>query len=91
MRKPGFCQCENKGTDFVNTFCFHHTDYYIVQYRLYLNPKFQDSCYYCDCIGRFKSGLVGVPEDQFSCDKAEIMTTVALFSHKNIGSVPPIA
>ena len=46
----------------------------IVQFLLYLNAQnFKILALFCDCTGRFVSGLVGNPEDHFPCVVAHIL------------------
>ena len=71
MRKPDFCQWENKGADQLHSnceadrrLCFCYTDSTItlLTYSQYFKPL----AVFCDYTGRFVSDLVGNPEDWFS-------------------------
>ena len=68
MGKPTICICENKGADQLRSIIFATQ---IVQFLLYLYPKFQDS-FFCGCTGWFVSDLVGNPEDRFSGVTAQV-------------------
>ena len=68
MRVPDFSRCKNKGADQLcsnciadQCLCVCYTDSTFL-----LNPQFQASSLFCDCLSRFVSEMVKNPVDWFS-------------------------
>ena len=84
MRKRDYYLCENKDADQLYSNCAFVFATWIVQFLLYIYPKFQDSV----CIGRSVSNPVGNPEEQFSPVAAHMLSNTTrklVVFHSNNG------
>ena len=66
MRKPDFCQCENKGADQLRSYCeadqrlcFRYTDTDSPIPHLSKSKNFQSVATFCACTAQFVSDVFG--------------------------------
>ena len=87
MRKPAFCNSENKDADQLRgnreadqRLCFRYIDSRVPLLSKFIQ-NFKPLAILCGCRARFVWDLVGNPEDRFSHNEAQIV----VFHQKHLG------